>query len=124
MQSQKRLDYMKDVRERLMFLKKNAELKIELFEGLIQPDEFAAKDVHEFESEEVKKKAQNDKDWYMQSVQSDFYLSNMDYKEGEITCYRCKSKRVHFNQKQIKSADEPMTLFCFCLSCKRTWKIG
>lgn len=124
MNSQKKLDYVKDIRERLMFLKKNLELKIELFEGLIQPEEFAAKDVHEFEPEEVKRKIEHNKDWYMQSLESDFYLNRVEYKETEITCYRCNSKRVHHNQKQILSADEPMTLFCFCLTCKNTWKIG
>lgn len=124
MNSQKKMEYIKDFRERLMFLKKNPDLKIELFEGLIQPDEFAQKDVNEFEPEEVKKRMENSKDWYMQSLQSDFYLSRLDYKEGELFCCRCKSKRVHYNQKQILSADEPMTLFCFCLTCKNTWKIG
>ena len=105
-------------------MKKNIDLKIELFEGLIQPDEFASKDVREFESEEVKNRQNLNKDWYMKSVQSDFYLQNTDNNESEITCYRCKSKKVHSNQKQIKSADEPMTTFCFCFNCKRTWKMG
>lgn len=124
MNSQKKLDYIKDIRERLMFLNKNVDLKIELFEGLIQPEEFAEKDLHDFEPEEVKKRIEDDKDWYMQSVQSDFYLSRLGYKEGELFCWKCKSKRVHHNQKQILSADEPMTLFCFCLTCKNTWRIG
>lgn len=118
------MEYIKEIRERLMFLKKNSDLKIELFEGLIQPDEFAAKDIHEFESEEVKKRIQMGKDWYMQSLQSDFYLKNTETKEGEIMCFRCKGRKVHTNQKQIRSADEPMTTFCFCLNCKNTWKMG
>ena len=86
-----------------MFLKKNTDLKIELFEGLIQPDEFAAKEINEFESEDVKKRMQNEKDWHIQSLQSDFYLRNTDYLEGEIICFKCKGKKVHINQKQILS---------------------
>jgi len=29
--------------------------------------------------------------------------------EGEFTCWKCKSKKVFTEQKQMRSADEPMT---------------
>lgn len=34
-----------------------------------------------------------------------------------ITCFKCKSNAVDTEQKQTRSADEPMTLFCMCRSC-------
>ena len=40
------------------------------------------------------------------------------------TCKRCGSQDVSVAQKQTKSADEPMTIACKCLSCENTWKDG
>jgi hypothetical protein len=34
-----------------------------------------------------------------------------------IQCKRCKSNAVDVEQKQTRSADEPMTLFCMCRNC-------
>lgn len=34
-----------------------------------------------------------------------------------IQCRKCKSSDVDTEQKQTRSADEPMTLFCFCKAC-------
>lgn len=34
-----------------------------------------------------------------------------------IKCVKCKSDSVHTEQKQTRSADEPMTLFCLCRKC-------
>lgn len=42
-------------------------------------------------------------------LQSDFYIKNVDVLEGEFTCFKCKSRKIHNTQKQMRSADEPMT---------------
>lgn len=34
-----------------------------------------------------------------------------------IKCGRCKSSAVDTEQKQTRSADEPMTIFCLCRKC-------
>lgn len=109
--SMKKSDYVKEVRDRILLLshKKSTNLRFELFEELLTPEEFATKDTQELEPDDIKKRLQVGKDWYMKSLQSDFYMKHTDYKEGEITCYRCRSKKVFTAQKQMKSADEPMT---------------
>jgi hypothetical protein len=38
-------------------------------------------------------------------------------KSGIFSCRRCKSFDVDTEQKQTRSADEPMTIFCTCNSC-------
>lgn len=43
------------------------------------------------------------------SLQSDFYIKNVEVLEGEFTCGKCKSRKIHTTQKQMRSADEPMT---------------
>ena len=107
----KKHDYVKEVRDRILLLshKKSINLKFELFEELLTPEEFATKDTQELEPDDIKKRLQNGKDWYMKSLQSDFYMKHTDYKEGEITCYACRGKKVFTAQKQMKAADEPMT---------------
>jgi DNA-directed RNA polymerase subunit M/transcription elongation factor TFIIS len=38
-------------------------------------------------------------------------------KTGIFSCKRCKSFDVDTEQKQTRSADEPMTIFCTCNAC-------
>lgn len=38
-------------------------------------------------------------------------------KTGIFSCPKCKSFDVDTDQKQTRSADEPMTIFCTCNSC-------
>jgi transcription elongation factor S-II len=42
--------------------------------------------------------------------------------EGAHTCGRCKSRKTVYTAKQIRSADEPMTVFVTCLQCGKNWK--
>jgi len=43
-------------------------------------------------------------------------------KASLFTCGRCKSIKTTSTQKQTRSADEPMTVFVFCLNCGKRWK--
>ena len=45
-----------------------------------------------------------------------------DHSEGLLQCFRCKSTRVESYQRQTRSADEAMTMFCMCLECHHKWK--
>ena len=38
------------------------------------------------------------------------------------TCGKCKKNKVEHYQKQTRSADEPMTVFCHCLLCGKRWR--
>lgn len=42
--------------------------------------------------------------------------------DGDITCPKCKSKKVHRIEKQTRSADESATVFCYCSECGKRWK--
>lgn len=39
-----------------------------------------------------------------------------------IKCPKCKKANCTYNQVQTRSADEPMTTFCFCNECGKRWK--
>ena len=54
--------------------------------------------------------------------QSDFHMKNMTFKAGEFQCSKCKGKKIMINQRQMRSADEPMTVFHHCTDCDHRWK--
>jgi len=49
-------------------------------------------------------------------------MRDKDAPDGAFTCSKCKSKKTVFYEMQTRSADEPMTVFIQCLSCRRRWK--
>lgn len=42
--------------------------------------------------------------------------------EGELQCPKCRSKRIHRQELQTRSADESATCFCCCSDCGKRWK--
>ena len=56
-----------------------------------------------------------------QRIKNEFMKKKMKI-DSIYTCGKCKSTKVEHYQKQIKSSDEPMTVFCHCLLCGKRWK--
>jgi len=42
--------------------------------------------------------------------------------DGLFRCGKCKTYKTTYYQRQIRSADEPMTTFVTCLNCNNRWK--
>ena len=42
--------------------------------------------------------------------------------DGAFTCNKCKSKKTTFYMMQLRSADEPSTVFVQCLMCRKRWR--
>jgi DNA-directed RNA polymerase subunit M/transcription elongation factor TFIIS len=55
------------------------------------------------------------------SERDDFILKPFDVEEGTLTCKKCKSKKVFSYSKQIRSSDEPASVFAQCIECKSRW---
>lgn len=47
----------------------------------------------------------------------------VELKDAFIVCKKCKSSEVDTEQKQTRSADEPMTIFCKCRKCQTCFRI-
>lgn len=43
---------------------------------------------------------------------------------NQFKCGKCKKRECIYQELQLRSADEPMTLFITCLNCGNRWKIG
>ena len=46
-----------------------------------------------------------------------------DYSDGMYACPRCKCRKTDYTERQTRSADEPMTVFLFCLACNKRWRM-
>jgi len=48
--------------------------------------------------------------------------TNIEASTDMYTCKKCKSKKCTYYELQIRSADEPATIFVTCLDCGKHWK--
>ena len=58
---------------------------------------------------------------YRQQEQDDFIINPFEVEEGVLKCGKCGNSRTFSYTKQTRSADEPMTTFATCMTCKHKW---
>lgn len=98
---------------------KNPYLRLNVLLGVILPDKIAKMSAEEMASDELKRQREK----YTKEAINDHQMSlTTGTKTSEIKCPACKKFNVTYNQVQTRSADEPMTTFCFCNECGRRWK--
>jgi transcription elongation factor S-II len=127
-------DYLSKARSLCFNIKKNGPLATQITLGQIAGDELVSMTSEELASDEKRKEMEERLKAIMESKRLDWDQAN----EGKInemcgirgdllsaslfTCDRCKSVKTTSTQKQTRSADEPMTVFVFCLNCGKRWK--
>ncbi|CAI7647010.1 unnamed protein product [Penicillium manginii] len=79
--------------------KTNVSLRKRVLDGDIKPDYFIR-----MTSDELRSDAQREAD------------------EKIKKCGKCGQRKVTYTEAQTRAADEPMTLFCTCLNCGKSWK--
>ena len=50
--------------------------------------------------------------------------ANVDQVDATCADTECNGRRAYFLQVQIRSADEPSTVFYKCCVCAKTWRVG
>jgi transcription elongation factor S-II len=50
------------------------------------------------------------------------FEQKMEAMTDTFTCRKCKSKECTYYAQQVRSSDEPMTLYVTCISCGNRWK--
>jgi len=115
-------------------LKKNARLAEEVMLGQVTADELTRMTSEQLISNETRVAREQDAKKLIDSKRLDWDTANEDkinkmcgihgdlLKASLFTCGRCKSEKTTSTQKQTRSADEPMTVFVFCLNCGKRWK--
>uniref|UniRef100_A0A6C0KPQ6 TFIIS-type domain-containing protein n=1 Tax=viral metagenome TaxID=1070528 RepID=A0A6C0KPQ6_9ZZZZ len=58
---------------------------------------------------------------FKQKEQDDFTISPFQVEEGVLKCPKCGGCKSFSYSKQTRSADEPMTTFATCVTCKNKW---
>ncbi|MCL6572887.1 MAG: hypothetical protein K6T88_14585 [Bacillus sp. (in: Bacteria)] len=57
-----------------------------------------------------------------QMIDLEILRSKVEVTPGSIKCPRCGSNEIIYVEKQVRSADEPMTIFYTCVACNKKWK--
>lgn len=55
-------------------------------------------------------------------LKKDNFEHNIDASTDTFKCRKCKQNKCTFYSQQVRSADEPMTLFVTCITCGNRWK--
>jgi transcription elongation factor S-II len=99
--------------------KSNPQLRQRVLANEISPEKFVKLTYEELKSEERRaadekiKKENMDKAMVAQAERS---ISS------SLQCGKCGQRKVTYTEAQTRSADEPMTVFCTCLNCGKSWK--
>jgi transcription elongation factor S-II len=96
---------------------RNDKLPQMVLSGDIKAHELAFMSHHEMLPEKwdelIKAKSIRDKSKFEQNIEA---------MTDTFTCRKCKSKKCSYYQQQVRSSDEPMTIFVQCLQCFNRWK--
>lgn len=98
---------------------KNPYLRLNVLRGDISPERIAKMTAEEMASDELKKQREQ---FTKEAINDHQMTLTSGTKTSEIKCPACKKFNVTYNQVQTRSADEPMTTFCYCNECGKRWK--
>lgn len=99
--------------------KKNPDLKLNVLRGSIRSEKIAVMTADEMASTEMKELRQK---FTKEAINDHQMAMTSGTKTDLIKCPACKKSNCTYNQVQTRSADEPMTTFCYCNECGKRWK--
>lgn len=113
--------YKNRVRSRVSNLKdsKNPALRLNVLHGAIEPERIARMTAEEMASDDMKQLRQR---LTKEAINDHQMATTGGTKTDLLKCGKCKKNNCTYNQVQTRSADEPMTTFCFCNECGHRWK--
>jgi transcription elongation factor S-II len=113
--------YRNRIRSRIANLKdpKNPKLRENVLLGLIGPEKLAVMTAEEMASEDLKQLREK----YTKEAIDDHQMAvQQGAKSSLLKCRKCKGTNCGFTEMQTRSADEPMTVFAYCLDCGNRWR--
>ena len=103
--------------------KNNVDFINDILSGKISENDIPKMDARSMASKNKKKEIKQQQNNMFDSIRSDWDLIHAPVFEGMHTCRKCGKKRTKTQELQMRSSDEPMTLFITCLNCRNKWKI-
>lgn len=99
--------------------KSNPSLRIRVLNNDVSPEQFVTMSHDELRSAE-----QREQDRKIQKENMDKAMVAQGEKSisTSLQCGKCGQRKVTYTEAQTRSADEPMTVFCTCLNCGKSWK--
>ena len=102
----------------------NEEFRIDILSGKLSPEVLAKMEVTEMASKKIKNERTQMEEEAFDATRSDWNQKHALVSEGMYTCRKCKGKRTTTQEIQMRSADEPMSIFITCVDCGNQWRIG
>ena len=102
---------------------KNADFRRKVLTGFFAPELFPSLKAEDMASSQWNEKREQLRKNALEECQSDWALRHGAIQaSGMFQCGKCKGSKTTYFQMQTRSADEPMTTFVTCLTCKNKWK--
>jgi transcription elongation factor S-II len=99
--------------------KSNPKLRVRVVSGEITAEQFVR-----MTSDELKSVEQREADAKLRKENMDKAMVPQQERSirQSLQCGKCGQRKVTYTEAQTRSADEPMTLFCTCTNCGKSWR--
>lgn len=124
--------YQAKARSLVFNLRKNKDLRAEILVGALIPSNLVRMSTDDLATSEQRMQRLRASKEDFDSRRSDYMQLHRDEilrengidpsKGGEFTCRKCNGNKTTHSAFQLRSSDEPMTLFVSCLTCGNRWK--
>ncbi|KAI5306616.1 RNA polymerase II elongation factor [Ascosphaera pollenicola] len=113
--------YRKRLRALYLNLKsaQNPGLRVRVLKGEFTPEKFVTASNEELMSDE---RRELEKKYHQENMNRAMVAKQERSISSSLQCGKCGQRKVTYTEAQTRSADEPMTLFCTCMNCGKTWK--
>jgi transcription elongation factor S-II len=99
--------------------KSNPQLRMRVLSNEVTPDEFVRMSQDQLKSEE---RREADRKIEQENMNRAMVAQAEHSIITSLQCSKCGQHKVTYTEAQTRSADEPMTVFCTCLNCGKSWK--
>jgi len=99
--------------------KSNPQLRMRVLSNEVTPDVFVRMSHDQLKSAE---RREEDRKIEKENMDKAMVAQAERSISTSLQCSKCGQRKVTYTEAQTRSADEPMTLFCTCLNCGKSWK--